>query len=456
MSAAIDYEDKAGDLLELARLELEKLAPYMSAIQYKLVPVFVVGLNTLGVSKDCILSVDPIRVVDDPELSDPETLAGVLFHECWHVQEHMERIEVLLQQGEDENLVTLAADLAINGPLQQAGVKLPSWGAFPGSYGYPDGETLEQYLERLKADAKKVYRLMGSPPGSGDGDDQGQGGKSSSKQKGQGGKDGMRWDICSGVSGSAGGGASNDPVEDELKSRGLGRSKDEVQSAREEVVHAVREHVEQQGRGSVPGHLKQLLDSVPKKKSKNDWKRTLSRIVRRASGIAISGGSDFSLRRPSKRSLLRGILRPGMIDQQWVPCLIRDTSGSMGTKQLHEANNEAIALMEQTGVEQVWWADADTQQYGFKLVRLKDIPRLDPVGRGGTSFIEPLARAAKLKPRPDVIIYLTDGDGSAPDKPPKGIPVIWCIVPSRWRSKPADWGHIVICTEEQSVVDEFE
>ena len=41
------------------------------------------------------------------------------------------------------------------------------------------------------------------------------------------------------------------------------------------------------------------------------------------------------------------------------------------------------------------------------------------------------------KIRPDVIIYFTDGDGPAPDRPPS-MPVIWCLTPLG--SRPVAWG----------------
>jgi predicted metal-dependent peptidase len=143
-----------------------------------------------------------------------------------------------------------------------------------------------------------------------------------------------------------------------------------------------------------------------------------------------------------------GILLPGLIEQQYVPAMAWDTSASMGQRELEEVQAQSLALMKQTGVDFIWMAQADAKvQQDFKLRRLKDIGSINLKGRGGTDFRPTFARLEKLRPRPDVFFYFTDGDGTAPEKPPRGIPVIWVIV-SQYARKPADWGHMVVCSND--------
>ncbi len=59
-------------------------------------------------------------------------------------------------------------------------------------------------------------------------------------------------------------------------------------------------------------------------------------------------------------------------------------------------------------------------------------------GRGGTDLRPPFEAQFLAKIRPDVIVYFTDGDGPAPDRPPL-IPVVWCLTPFGFR--PAAWGR---------------
>jgi hypothetical protein len=51
---------------------------------------------------------------------------------------------------------------------------------------------------------------------------------------------------------------------------------------------------------------------------------------------------------------------------------------------------------------------------------------------------------------------LTDGDGGAPPRKPRGFEVIWCIVPSKYRKvKPAPWGHIIVCSNNPDVRGQY-
>ncbi len=59
-------------------------------------------------------------------------------------------------------------------------------------------------------------------------------------------------------------------------------------------------------------------------------------------------------------------------------------------------------------------------------------------GRGGTDLRPPFEAQFLAKIRPDVVIYFTDGDGPAPDRPPS-MPVVWCLTPLG--SRPVAWGR---------------
>jgi predicted metal-dependent peptidase len=51
-------------------------------------------------------------------------------------------------------------------------------------------------------------------------------------------------------------------------------------------------------------------------------------------------------------------------------------------------------------------------------------------GGGGTDFRPVFDELSKVRPRPDVLIFITDGGGWAPELPPPGIKVIWLLVGS--------------------------
>ena len=98
----------------------------------------------------------------------------------------------------------------------------------------------------------------------------------------------------------------------------------------------------------------------------------------------------------------------------------------------------------QSGTDSVWFiqADVDPKEEHIRRVHAADLLNVKVVGRGGTDFRPALARAAKLQPRPSLVIYLTDGYGPAPNHAPLGMEVIWCLVGEQTK-EPAQWGHTV-------------
>ncbi len=64
-------------------------------------------------------------------------------------------------------------------------------------------------------------------------------------------------------------------------------------------------------------------------------------------------------------------------------------------------------------------------------------------GGGGTSFDPVLYEVEKLRPRPRLLVYLTDGEGSASYRP-KGVEVVWGVVGgfTKWLEQ-AGWENVV-------------
>jgi predicted metal-dependent peptidase len=119
----------------------------------------------------------------------------------------------------------------------------------------------------------------------------------------------------------------------------------------------------------------------------------------------------------------------------------------MGRAQLESAQNEAVGALKASGVETVWFMDADTGAGKPRRVSVRDIPKLPITGRGGTNFAPAIAAAAKLRPRPKAIFYFTDGDGGVPPRPPPGIEIVWVVVRGHYNKRPAPWGHCIFVDE---------
>jgi predicted metal-dependent peptidase len=447
-------QDEAEAKMAIARMILKNKVPYFASIFYGFVPTPVVGLNTMGVTKNLVLYYDPEWVVT----CSPEELAGALIHECCHVAfRHCERCEALKESdpqfsGDDAGK---AADLTFNPLNREAGHPLPEGkGIYPSDFGFPEGHTLEEYYELFKKNKQAP-----KPKESGK---QQQEPKKEESQSGGGGSGGQepptqepgKTPSKSGSKslghGSCGGIAGNPkPFEEELDSQ-FGRSPVEKMSIEQTVAQDIKEHVAAHGRGSVPADLIEAMKQVLDKKSKIKWQKELDAILKKTSGRILSGGADFSLIRPSKRSYARGVLRPGLISQQPEVCIIHDTSGSMGEEQVKEAVVQTVAIFKSLGIEEAWYIQADTKvAIPEKRIRVRDmLKEIQFHGRGGTDFDAALRAAERLSPRPDIIIYITDGDGGATYQP-KGMELVWCIVPSYYNQKPdVPFGHAIIITKE--------
>lgn len=209
----------------------------------------------------------------------------------------------------------------------------------------------------------------------------------------------------------------------------------------------------------MPESFRSLLSNEDKPQRLVPWRLRLSRVCRRATGRMKAGRSDYSLARPSKRSLLSNVVRPGLIDREINILFIEDSSGSMfiaGASPLKQVRVEVSSVMQQLGIDQAWFMDADADVAAPpRLIRMRDIERLPVHGGGGTNFAPALERAQKLKPRPDIVIYLTDGAGYAPKHPPPNMEVVWCVVPSPYGTKPCNWGHLIVCSDDRELREPY-
>ncbi len=111
-----------------------------------------------------------------------------------------------------------------------------------------------------------------------------------------------------------------------------------------------------------------------------------------------------------------------------------DTSGSMKTPTLERISSE----LKRIGFHgEVTIVECD------KLIQAT-YPMKGPLqkvrGRGGTDFRPPLDAKFLAKHRPDIVVYFTDGDGPAPQRPP-AVPLVWCL--TKGGKLPAKWGRII-------------
>lgn len=446
--------------LALARAAVLEKAEYYASTLLNMTPV-VVDRGTMGVTKHLVLYVNPEWFLRSGDVGTDDKSAGLLAHECEHPLRGIDRIEAL----PNKEIANYAADASINWNLREEGWMLPDGGVYPETYGLPGGKTLEWYYEKLvemcdqqQQAISQLTQSMKAQAGSSGGKSKGKG---KSKDGGDGSADGSGgsggsdegWSpgIAAGACGGVAGNALDPSLEAELDKE-YGKSEAEVEAIRRQTLEAIEQHIQQYGRGSVPGRFSELIKTKIRAPEVN-WRKKLRQVFRRTVSLAQAGGRDYSISRPSMSSIATGALFSGLVDHPVIVAVVQDTSMSMGTPQLVSAHNESFHIAKRSTTGRIWLIQADVDVTRCELVRPTQIPKLDFKGRGGTDFRRVFTKLVKLRPRPNVVVYITDGDGVAPRRPPPGMEVIWCIVRTPHARRPAYWGHLVVCDKNQALAD---
>ena len=409
---------------------LRQKAPYICDTVYGFIPHFLPGLaeianGPIGVTEGMILMIDPEFAVQ----LEPEKLAGPVYHEVFHeVRDHLPRIKTVIGHHPNEDqmfIANVAADFTINPWLRDHKWWLPNGAYYPEDFDMPNDWMFEEYFHAL-------CELKSTSPG---------------KFKAP--------SFAAGSCGGCAGHAINKELEQHLDEQ-KGRGEADRIRIRNQTIREINQHIKSHGTGSVPGGFGQMIP-FEHKESITPWNEELSHVVFSAFENLIVGNADFSLRRPSKRSYTRGIIRPGLVDYQPELVLIEDTSGSMGDEDIQIARNEEISVLQSLGITECWLIQADSAVSVEPMrVSLHDIPALKTHGRGGTDFRPALELCEKLDPHPDLALYLTDGYGPAPEIPPPDMEVVWVLVPPEGGARPADWGHLVIVSNDPEVRARFD
>lgn len=197
--------------------------------------------------------------------------------------------------------------------------------------------------------------------------------------------------------------------------------------------------------GSVPGGWIRWAESVLP--SRTDWRRILAAEVRSAVA-AVSGMVDFSYRRPTRRAHLnRDVVLPSLYRPVPHVAIVCDTSGSMHERLLARALAEIEAVLAQAGLRQtqVTVLAVDTEVQATR--RVSRAAQVQLAGGGGTDMGAGIAAAATLRPRPSIVIVLTDGLTPWPPQPPPGIRIIVGLLSDRAMAPSLDspqWARTVV------------
>jgi predicted metal-dependent peptidase len=380
--------------LAAARLWATSRMPYLASAIFASTIVIERGSGTVAIDRSWHVHADPGVV----EQLSVEQLGRLLLHlSCHVIRDHAARAQQLgVVEDNHRGRWNRCADAEINDDLSSEDLVPDVAPDVPSDLGCDPGGLAETYYDGAKAGPR-------------------------------------RWDCGSGADGCdrPGDGAGTiDPQQAQLLRLSV-TSEIQRQHAREP--------------GTVAGGWLRWAESVLP--SKIDWRRVLAAEVRSAVA-AVVGKVDYSYRRPSRRAHLnRKVVLPTL--RRPVPdvAIVCDTSGSMHERLLARALAEVEAVLTRAGLRQhqVRVLAVDTAVHAVR--RVSRASQVELAGGGGTDMGSGIYAAAELRPRPSVVIVLTDGFTPWPDEPPPGIRVIVGLLaesflPAGWT--PPGWARTVV------------
>lgn len=409
------------------RLKARTLRPYLAKALWALQPVPTEGLGTFAVD-------DKGRVYFDPNLmkSSGWTLdqcSVVLLHEVLHlVMNHHARCDRLKAQPK---LFNIAADLEINGILQRdaLGHWLPSEALFASKFDFPNNLTAEEYYALLQAKQPE-------PPDGGEGDDAGDKGGDGQPQDGNGkpqdgdGKPGKgKPTPGAGRCGSVAGEKEDWELPADAP-EAPGQSQVQAELLRRAVAQDIQKAAAS-GRGNVPAGLARYAEQMLEP-AKVPWREVLASQLRAAVDRDM-GYDALTYAKPGRLTHALGQFGGAMFQSYYAPRLtvgvVVDTSGSMSSAAVQACIAETQAIIESVGAE-VFFTSVDTRAAVIRPI--EDVRQLVLQGGGGTDMRIGISAMAEHKPKPDVVVVMTDCDTPWPSEQTEFPLIICAVTASKW------------------------
>jgi predicted metal-dependent peptidase len=432
--------------LMAARVRLLNTHPYLAQALVRIETFPVAGIGTLAVDNWWRLAYDP-DILD--AWSVPE-IAGVLYHEVLHLlRDHAGRAG-----SRDAEAWNVACDAEINDDLRdesftqadgsQHRIELPGSPIFPESLGQRPHLTAEEYYRDAAQQGAGGSRERGSSePSVGSG-------RCGSAATGV----PEAWEATLGGASPKAGDTPTTSDGNKPGDRSEGNSPGDMQATTESVdvgvspgeAEVIRWRVAQEitkSRATAPAHLERLAERELEPE-RIDWRRELRSIIARTI-TTVSGAVDYSYSRPSRRqSAVAGVVLPALRAPVVRVAVVVDTSGSMSGRELGAALEQINSILRSVGAREglvVLAVDAEVH-VTKQVFRANEV---NLVGGGGTDMRVGIEAAARLRPRPEVVIVLTDGFTPWPNVPPRGMRVIAGVIGNAQVSVP-DWMKVVRIT----------
>ncbi|MFF3406278.1 VWA-like domain-containing protein [Streptomyces sp. NPDC002742] len=360
--------------LYAARLHAARVRPYLATALFALHTVESRWVPTMAVDRYWRCYVSP-GFVDRMPVED---LAGVWVHEVSHLlRDHHGRSERVARErgltGPGERLrMNIAADCEINDDAFGEGLVRPEGAVTPQLLDLPPGELMEDYLRQFRLGPRTQS---------------------------------LAWLDC-------GSGADGREREWDLGPDGAhGLSAHERDAVRFRVAQGIKARP-----GKSPARWRRWAEEAFHQPQ--PWRELLGAAVRSAAS-GPGAGEDYTYGRPSRRSAaVPGVVLPSLRRRPPRVSVVIDTSGSVSDAELGGALLEVSAISRAVGGRRdlitVVSCDA-AAGIAHPLCRAEGIPL---TGGGGTDLRSGFTAALRARPRPDVVVVLTDGQTPWPEAQP--------------------------------------
>jgi len=182
------------------------------------------------------------------------------------------------------------------------------------------------------------------------------------------------------------------------------------------VRRKVAEEIKSKNPGNIPNELVVWADEELKP-PKVKWYKELAAVLR---GHLSRGNTYQSYsRRPPMQSSFPDFFVPGMVTYSPNVGVVLDTSGSMcDGVQLTEVMSELKSILSQIPTQQIKVICCDASITPIAQSEMSSVSKIKLVGGGGTDMTTGIEYFVNQRPRPDVVITLTDGYTGWPERVP--------------------------------------
>ncbi len=325
----------------------------------------------------------------DPEMINEYTLnqvKGVLAHEVMHLaMAHHTR-----GKSFEWSTWNQAGDYAINGILKENRFELPEGILYDPAYKSESAESIYNKLYAKKQDSQDQ-----------DGNEQGKNGNGNGTPS----------------QGNGNGQEQGNKESDPPKWGQMEQAKDPDKQEQEWKIAVQQAAQAQKSRGDIPGALQRIINEILNPVI--DWRVLLKDFLDR------TAKNDYNWSKPNTRYMQSGFILPSLISDELPELIVAiDTSGSITEAELSQVEPELQSIIDtyKTSIK-VLYCDYHLYENNIQTFETGDTVKLEPIGRGGTSFIPVFEYIGKHE-SPTCLIYLTDMKGRFPDQEPE-YPVLW-------------------------------